>query len=304
MIENLIFLLSFFTRIDGSLNGWWGYGTGIDGPSYWGTINPSEWRLCSEGKRQSPINIDANSVIYDRHLSQLKFSYSQNNGNVSINIRNSGRGIIFQKSPSKNKLILQSDELSNKYEFSFIFLKQFGYDFPETGSEHRINNESFKLELQFIFKNQKRITEEQFVIISLLINENQNSTTTNIDQLLRHLTNVKYKNDYYQTNIENLHSFFTQSINITSLREYITYQGSLTWPNCEENVMWIFPNQQFYISEEIMEIVSKISNSDEKIPSLRIGRPLDRNTRRRLIRTNVKEKDKCHNNFYYRMSTN
>ena len=35
---------------------WWTY-DGISGPQFWGVINP-DWRLCNEGRRQSPIDID------------------------------------------------------------------------------------------------------------------------------------------------------------------------------------------------------------------------------------------------------
>lgn len=39
----------------------------IAGPSFWGLINP-QWSLCSKGRRQSPINIEPDKLLFDRHL--------------------------------------------------------------------------------------------------------------------------------------------------------------------------------------------------------------------------------------------
>lgn len=39
----------------------------ITGPSFWGLINP-QWSLCSKGRRQSPINIEPDKLLFDRHL--------------------------------------------------------------------------------------------------------------------------------------------------------------------------------------------------------------------------------------------
>ncbi|KOX70223.1 Putative carbonic anhydrase-like protein 1 [Melipona quadrifasciata] len=36
-------------------------------PSFWGLINP-QWSLCSKGRRQSPINIEPDKLLFDRHL--------------------------------------------------------------------------------------------------------------------------------------------------------------------------------------------------------------------------------------------
>ena len=40
------------------------------GPSFWGLINP-DWNLCSDGKRQSPVNVDPRNILYDPGLSDI-----------------------------------------------------------------------------------------------------------------------------------------------------------------------------------------------------------------------------------------
>lgn len=39
----------------------------LPGPSFWGLINPV-WPLCTKGRRQSPINIEPDKLLFDRHL--------------------------------------------------------------------------------------------------------------------------------------------------------------------------------------------------------------------------------------------
>ncbi|KAG8035673.1 hypothetical protein G9C98_001101 [Cotesia typhae] len=36
-------------------------------PAFWGLINP-QWSLCSKGRRQSPINIEPDKLLFDPHL--------------------------------------------------------------------------------------------------------------------------------------------------------------------------------------------------------------------------------------------
>lgn len=40
------------------------------GPQHWGIINP-EWRLCSQGKFQSPIDIRPQHLLFDPSLRRM-----------------------------------------------------------------------------------------------------------------------------------------------------------------------------------------------------------------------------------------
>lgn len=40
------------------------------GPAFWGLINP-EWSLCNKGRRQSPVNLDPEKLLYDPNLTEL-----------------------------------------------------------------------------------------------------------------------------------------------------------------------------------------------------------------------------------------
>ena len=41
------------------------------GPDFWGRLNP-KWSLCSRGRRQSPINIDPQLLLFDPNLVPLQ----------------------------------------------------------------------------------------------------------------------------------------------------------------------------------------------------------------------------------------
>lgn len=42
----------------------------ILGPAFWGLINP-EWSLCNKGRRQSPVNLEPQKLLFDPNLRVL-----------------------------------------------------------------------------------------------------------------------------------------------------------------------------------------------------------------------------------------
>ncbi|XP_069162225.1 putative carbonic anhydrase-like protein 2 [Procambarus clarkii] len=68
---------------------WWTY-DGISGPQFWGLINP-EWSLCTNGRRQSPINLDPSLLLYDPNLRPLHIDKHR----VSGVVNNTGHSVVF-----------------------------------------------------------------------------------------------------------------------------------------------------------------------------------------------------------------
>ena len=68
---------------------WWTY-DGISGPSFWGLINP-EWSLCNEGRKQSPVDIEAKKLLYDPTLEKISLGQDKAHGLVL----NTGHGVSF-----------------------------------------------------------------------------------------------------------------------------------------------------------------------------------------------------------------
>ncbi|XP_024946529.1 putative carbonic anhydrase-like protein 2 isoform X5 [Cephus cinctus] len=69
-VRSILFcVLGIFAAVnesEASWDEWWTY-DGISGSSFWGLINP-QWSLCSKGRRQSPINIEPDKLLFDPHL--------------------------------------------------------------------------------------------------------------------------------------------------------------------------------------------------------------------------------------------
>ena len=43
----------------------------LSGPQFWGRVNP-DWALCTQGRQQSPINIEPSRLLYDPNLKHLQ----------------------------------------------------------------------------------------------------------------------------------------------------------------------------------------------------------------------------------------
>lgn len=70
----------------------------------------------------------------------------------------------------------------------------------------------------------------------------------------------------------------------TLIKQYITYEGSLTQPPCNENVVWILSNKPIYVSALQMQLLRNIAEH-----SFGLGhnwRPVQ-NLYQRCIRTNI-----------------
>jgi len=42
----------------------------VAGPSFWGLINP-QWNMCNKGRRQSPIDVVPDKLLFDPYLRTL-----------------------------------------------------------------------------------------------------------------------------------------------------------------------------------------------------------------------------------------
>ena len=113
----------------------------ILGPDFWGRLNP-KWSHCSKGRRQSPIDIDTELLIYDQYLRELYIKGDYIDGNLI----NTGRSIEIEVD-QKKPIIITGGPLSYQYTLSNVTL-HFGRE-NNRGSEHSINQLQFSGELQF-----------------------------------------------------------------------------------------------------------------------------------------------------------
>lgn len=132
---------------------YWSYSTNSSvGPPNWGKT----YKQCSDGKRQSPINIESANVRHDSALSPLYlYKYSQSfQMRASYKIENNGETVAMTIRPTL-RAMLQIGMRFQKQNFVFHEIRfRWGLTSDE-GSEHKIDGESYAMEMQIVHFNSK-----------------------------------------------------------------------------------------------------------------------------------------------------
>ena len=109
-------------------------------------------------------------------------------------------------------------------------------------------------------------------------------TSSGLHRLVSKLSQVKYRGDTARVHQMSLSSF------LPNTGDYVTYEGSTTYPGCWETVTWVVMNKPLYLSRQEMEMFQSLRQGDspvmEKAPlgdNLRPRQPLNN----RAVRTNI-----------------
>ena len=209
----------------------WGYAADV-GPSHWSTLN-DKFKMCSEGKEQSPINVVPSSDI---NLAKLALNYAQgsksviNNGHtVQVNIQ-SGDTLTIN---------------GTAYE-----LKQFHFHTP---SENHISGESFPLEAHFVHAS----ADGKLAVIAVMFKEGSENPTLN----------KIIKTFPLEKNQEATLAFSKEYLDVVmpNSREYYHFIGSLTTPPCSEKVNWfVLKTTQTASAEQIAAMHKEIGMNNNR----------------------------------------
>ncbi|CAL5334518.1 unnamed protein product [Camellia sinensis] len=183
--------------------------SGDTGPDKWGSLSP-DYKKCSKGKSQSPINIVEDKAVPDKTLKPLRRQYYPvnatlvNNGyNVELDFGNAG--------------VL----IGNGKNYT---LKHMHW---HTRSEHTIDNAPFPAELHLVHKAR----DGSFSVISILYELGKpDPIITKIQSQLAKLASTGTAKIAVGT--------FDTSQLWKKTNKYYKYVGSLTAPPCTENVIW------------------------------------------------------------------
>ncbi|XP_061184536.1 putative carbonic anhydrase-like protein 2 isoform X2 [Saccostrea echinata] len=261
---------------------WWGYG-GRAAPEYWGDTYPDHWYMCSRGKQQSPINIEPDLLLYDGNLGHLIV----NSPPVEGILQNTGNDITLTfKNDIRNQINVTGGPLS--YVFRITDVK-FHFGRKQRASEHQISNKSFTAEMHIMGYNSEvysTIDEAMngvrgLVAIAVFIEIGLESNYP-LELITKRLKNIPIKGN--KINIIG----FTLNDLIPNTTEYMTYEGSLTIPGCQESVTWIIYNKPVYLSTDQMKLFQTIPQMRWIHTNSRSVMPLNQ----RVIRTNINVKQK------------
>ncbi|XP_053205085.1 carbonic anhydrase-related protein 10-like isoform X2 [Panonychus citri] len=286
---------------------WWAY-EGISGPHFWGRTNP-KWVLCNKGRRQSPIDIDPEALLFDPFLSPLQLIGDHVNGNLI----NTGRGIIFKVSGlnKTDTFNLDSSSLSSSstssssspppsvsltngpltYRYTLNhFALHYGRNLSK-GSEHTIGGIQFPGEIQFYAYNsllydsyeEASLRAHGVVAVSVLlqISHDPKQANNQLKRITHALKNITTKGSFQKIESLSISEIMPEAMR----RQYLTYDGSLTIPGCYETVQWIILNKPIYMTSHLFHSL-RISSSTEPSHGGDNFRPIQR-LNSRPIRTNI-----------------
>jgi carbonic anhydrase len=202
----------------------WSY-QGEEGPEHWSELG-EDYRMCAEGRNQSPINL-VSDLRAD--LPILEFEY------YSTPLREINNGHTIQQNVEPGSFFRIPDR-GIEYE-----LKQFHFHSP---SEHSVNGFHYAMEMHFVHANK----EGDLAVVAVMIKEGQEHP------VLKKLWSFMP---------ENAGDTSEQPIGIeeTNLlpptHDYYAYGGSLTTPPCSEGVKWIVLKTPIEASADQIETFKK-----------------------------------------------
>lgn len=183
-----------------------GYG-GKTGPSNWGALDPS-YRTCSEGRRQSPIDLTGARAS---SLPPLRFSYEP----AEVEVENNGHSLEVAF-PQGSSIEIGDTEYQ---------LDQFHFHSP---SEHEVNGRSLPMEFHFV----NRTAGDEVAVIGVLVTEGEAHPT--IAKLAPALPSEE--GDTLPA-AEEVNALDLLPPGPESAARW-SYEGSFTTPPCTEGVSW------------------------------------------------------------------
>jgi carbonic anhydrase len=201
----------------------WDY-QGEGGPQAWGDLKP-EFKACSTGQRQSPIDIrdgiqvQLEAISFDYRPSS--FTVIDNGHTVQVNV-GSGNSISVG---------------GRRYE-----LLQFHFHRP---SEERINGRQFDMVAHLVHKG----PEGRLAVVAVLLDRGS------VQPIVQAVWNALPLEKHLEVPAP-------VAINLNQLlpddKRYYTYMGSLTTPPCSEGVLWMVMKQPVPIAPEQINIFTRL----------------------------------------------
>ncbi|KAG5055094.1 hypothetical protein AAZX31_03G117100 [Glycine max] len=191
----------------------------IKGPKNWGQINP-KWKVCGDGKLQSPIDLSDQMAQELPQLGKLDKVYKP----APVVLINRGHDIMLQWNGDAGQLNING---------TFYNLMQCHWHTP---SEHTLNGTKFDLELHAVHKTSKG----EIAVIGIWYKIGHSDPL--LSKLLNDIKSIKDKK--IDVGVINPGDIMFET------KEYYRYVGSLTTPPCTEGVVWTIVKEVRTVSTE------------------------------------------------------
>lgn len=208
--------------IAGGMHEDWGY-KGRKGPENWGKISP-EYRACSTGSSQSPIDIRG-TITADVEPLNILWQRS------SMTMINNGHTIQVNVPPGN--MLIRSGK--------FYELLQFHFHAP---SEHNVDGKAYPMEVHFVHREKDT---DRLAVLAVFMNTGMPNTAFGA------LSQMFPAKEGEEVKVDRISPRELLPISL----EYWRYEGSLTTPPCTENVTWLVARQPVLVDGgDIMHFVS------------------------------------------------
>jgi len=204
----------------------WGY-AGEAGPDHWAAMK-GEFSACSDGTRQSPINIDQ-SVSAD--LGSIEFNYNI----TQIEIVNNGHTIQVNNS-GKSTIKIGAREFD---------LLQFHFHSP---SENTVGNKPFDMEMHLVHKND----QGELAVVAVFLKAGE--VNSQLNKFWKEMpASVDKKMLQASINPKDL---------LPANKAFYHFKGSLTTPPCSEGVNWfVLKNTVDVSKDQVSKFLAVIGNN-------------------------------------------
>ncbi|NXC81985.1 CAH4 anhydrase, partial [Cercotrichas coryphoeus] len=242
--------------------------------------DPPRWHLVNadcKGRKQSPVNIVTQNVVFDKSLKALTFEGYDVKGSAKWLLENNVK-VTLNSSPK-----VGGGGLRRKYKAVEFHLHWGVPGEPQNipGSEHSIDGEKYPMELHVVHiredvsdVTEAKKTPEGLAVLAFFVKadeENKNYAT-----LLSELENVKFKEQTAQLDPLPLMSLLPPE---EDLGRYYRYEGSLTTPDCHEGVIWTIFEKPVELSLAQLSQFAALrfgsSNSSAMTENFRPAQPLN-----------------------------
>ncbi|XP_040856859.1 carbonic anhydrase 4 [Ochotona curzoniae] len=197
---------------------------------YSSCLGPDEWEGFCQESHQSPINIVTAKAELDHNLKPFEFhGYDQKN---AWPVTNNGHSVMVSL---EGQPFIEGGGLDARYQATQLHLHWSSGN--DGGSEHSLNGERFAMEMHVVHQKQtsrsNNSDSDDTAVLAFLVEEGP-TVNEGFNLLVNILSNVSTPG----TNATVELSLWDLLPEKDELEIYFRYYGSLTTPNCTENVVW------------------------------------------------------------------
>ncbi|KAL6870713.1 hypothetical protein ACP4OV_014561 [Aristida adscensionis] len=208
-----------------------------DGPENWGKLSPA-YRLCGDGKRQSPIDIVTKQAAATHNLDSLSRTYAAANATLISN----GHDIMMSFEGAVGAITVAGKAYS---------LEKLHWHMP---SEHTLNGRRFPLEMHLVHRS----GDSALAVIGVLYE--LGGADAFYWQLKEKLAEMaRDRCDFAGGEESRVAAGLVQMRPLQKRTgSYFRYSGSLTTPPCTENVVWNILGKVRQIAGDQLDLLASL----------------------------------------------